>query len=206
MPGGVDSHCHIEQLQAGGGADEETFVTGSTSALAGGTTSVITFSTQFKGHGILEPLAEYRRRAAKAMVDYSFHQIITDASDEVIFNEVPQVVASGVRSLKVFLTYDPLHLDDRAVPARAGGGPPRRRAGHGALRELRGDQLAHRGVAGGRPDGAEISRLVAPKHDRAGGHPPRDRTGRNWSISRSRSSTSPAPKSPTKSLGRRPAA
>jgi dihydropyrimidinase len=113
MPGGVDSHCHIEQLQSGGGADEESWVTGSTSALAGGTTSVITFSTQFKGRGILEPLAEYRRRAAKAMVDYSFHQIITDASDEVIFNEVPQVVASGVRSLKVFLTYDPLHLDDR---------------------------------------------------------------------------------------------
>jgi len=113
MPGGVDSHCHIEQLQAGGGADEENFVTGSTSALAGGTTTVITFSTQFKGHGILEPLAEYRRRAAKAMVDYTFHQIITDATDEVIFNEVPQVVASGVRSLKVFLTYDPLHLDDR---------------------------------------------------------------------------------------------
>jgi dihydropyrimidinase len=113
MPGGVDSHCHIEQLRLGGGADEETWTTGSTSALAGGTTSVITFSTQFKGQGILEPLAEYRRRAAKAMVDYTFHQIITDASDEVIFNEVPQVVASGVRSLKVFLTYDPLHLDDR---------------------------------------------------------------------------------------------
>ena len=47
------------------------------------------------------------------MVDYSFHQIITDASDDVIFREVPEVVASGVRSLKVFLTYDPLHLDDR---------------------------------------------------------------------------------------------
>jgi len=24
LPGGVDSHCHIEQLQPGGGADEET--------------------------------------------------------------------------------------------------------------------------------------------------------------------------------------
>lgn len=47
------------------------------------------------------------------MVDYSFHQIITDASDDVIFNEIPAVVASGIRSLKVFLTYDPLHLDDR---------------------------------------------------------------------------------------------
>jgi dihydropyrimidinase len=113
MPGGVDSHCHIEQLRRGGTTDEETWTTGSTSALAGGTTSVITFSTQFKGHGILEPLAEYHRRAAKAMVDYSFHQIITDPTDEVVFNEIPQVVASGVRSLKVFLTYDPLHLDDR---------------------------------------------------------------------------------------------
>ncbi len=113
LPGGVDSHCHIEQLQAAGGADEETWTTGSTSALAGGTTTVITFSTQFKGHGLTEPMAEYRRRAAKAMVDYTFHQIITDASDDVIFREVPEIVASGVRSLKVFLTYDPLHLDDR---------------------------------------------------------------------------------------------
>ena len=28
-------------------------------------------------------------------------------------DEIPQVVASGVRSLKVFLTYEPSHLDDR---------------------------------------------------------------------------------------------
>jgi dihydropyrimidinase len=114
LPGGVDTHCHIEQLQPGGGADEETWTTGSRSCLAGGTTSVVTFSTQFKGHDILEPLAEYRRRASQAMVDYGFHQIITDASDEVIFKQIPQIVAEGVRSLKVFLTYDPLHLDDRA--------------------------------------------------------------------------------------------
>lgn len=114
LPGGVDTHCHIEQLQEGGGADEETWTTGSTACLAGGTTSVVSFSTQFKGQGILAPLAEYRRRAEAATVDYGFHQIITDATDEVIFKEIPQVVAEGVRSLKVFLTYDPLHLDDRA--------------------------------------------------------------------------------------------
>jgi len=40
LPGGVDTHCHIEQLQPGGGADEEDFVTGSTACLAGGTTTV----------------------------------------------------------------------------------------------------------------------------------------------------------------------
>ncbi len=84
MPGGVDSHCHIEQLQEGGGADEETFTTGSRSALAGGTTTVIPFSTQFKGQGLTASLAEYRRRAAAAMVDYSFHQIITtNATDSL---------------------------------------------------------------------------------------------------------------------------
>jgi len=113
MPGGVDTHCHIEQLQEHGGADEESWTSGSTSALAGGTTSVITFSAQFKGRGILEPMAEYRRRASQAMVDYSFHQIISDASDDVIFQEIPQIAASGVRSLKVFLTYENSHIDDR---------------------------------------------------------------------------------------------
>jgi dihydropyrimidinase len=47
LPGGVDTHCHIEQLQEGGGADEETWESGSRACLAGGTTSVVSFSTQF---------------------------------------------------------------------------------------------------------------------------------------------------------------
>ena len=113
LPGGVDSHCHIEQLRPDREPDEESFVTGSTSALAGGTTSVICFASQFKGHGIRDSLAEYHRRARAAMVDYSFHQIITDPTDRVVWEEIPEAVAAGVRSLKVFLTYDPVHIDDR---------------------------------------------------------------------------------------------
>ncbi len=112
LPGGVDSHCHIEQLQADGGADEETWETGSRSALAGGTTSVVCFSNQFKGRPIGPSLAEYHRRARRAMVDYAFHQIVTDPTDAVLA-ELPAIIAGGVRSLKVFLTYDPMHLDDR---------------------------------------------------------------------------------------------
>jgi dihydropyrimidinase len=113
MPGGVDTHCHLEQLRADGTADEESFVSGSTAALAGGTTSVVTFSTQFKGRPIAPSLTEYRERASAAMVDYAFHQIITDATDAVIQEEIPALARAGIRSLKVFLTYDPLHLDDR---------------------------------------------------------------------------------------------
>ena len=112
MPGGVDSHCHIEQLREDGTADEETWETGSRAALAGGTTSVVSFSVQFKGHPIGPSLDEYRRRARRSMVDHAFHQIITDPTDEVLA-DLPGIVARGVRSLKVFLTYDPLRLDDR---------------------------------------------------------------------------------------------
>src|ERR1700760_2152563 len=78
MPGGVDTHCHIEQLRANGGADEESFVTGSTACLAGGTTTVVTFAAQFKGHGIRETLAEYHRRASKGVGGLNVPQNITD--------------------------------------------------------------------------------------------------------------------------------
>jgi dihydropyrimidinase len=46
------------------------------------------------------------------MLDHSFHQIISDPTPEVLEQEVPRIVADGVRSLKVFLTYEPLHLSD----------------------------------------------------------------------------------------------
>jgi dihydropyrimidinase len=118
LPGGVDSHCHIEepardgQTPAAVTMQEESFGTASVSAFAGGTTSVVCFVPQWKGEGILPRLADYQARAARGMVDYSFHQIISDATDEVLEREVPQVVARGIRSLKVFLTYEPLHLPD----------------------------------------------------------------------------------------------
>jgi dihydropyrimidinase len=113
MPGGVDSHCHIEQLQPDGSEYEDSFGHASAACFAGGTTSVITFAAQFKGQRLGPVLAEYHRRAARGMVDYSFHQIINDPFDEVIEQDVPAIVAAGIRSLKVFLTYDDMRLDDR---------------------------------------------------------------------------------------------
>ena len=54
LPGGVDSHCHIEQPRADGTANADSFESATTSAAFGGTTCVICFSPQFKGHGIAE--------------------------------------------------------------------------------------------------------------------------------------------------------
>ena len=113
LPGGVDTHCHIEQPEPDDFVQEESFISASASCFAGGTTSVICFVPQFKGHAIADTLTDYRRRAEQSMMDYSFHQIITDPTDDVVEREIPELIASGIRSLKVFLTYDPLHLDDR---------------------------------------------------------------------------------------------
>ncbi len=112
LPGGVDAHCHIEEPRADGSRSEESFVSASRAAFAGGTTSVVSFIPQWKGHGVWERFVDYRERAASGMLDHAFHQIISDPTDAVMRNEVPRLVAEGVRSLKVFLTYEPLHLND----------------------------------------------------------------------------------------------
>lgn len=111
LPGGVDSHCHIEEPSPHGVA-EESFGSASRAAFAGGTTSVVCFVPQWKGGGVLERFEDSSARAAKGMVDYGFHQIISDPTEAVLEREIPELVARGVRSLKVFLTYEPLHLND----------------------------------------------------------------------------------------------
>ena len=112
LPGGVDAHCHIEEPRPDGGRSEESFVSASRAAFAGGTTSVVSFIPQWKGHGVWDRFEDYRARAATGMLDHAFHQIISDPTDAVMADEVPRLVAEGVRSLKVFLTYEPLHLND----------------------------------------------------------------------------------------------
>ncbi len=111
LPGGVDTHCHVEEALPDGTVHEETWVTASESAFAGGTTTLVAHTPQFKGGGILEQHRAARARAAHAMVDHSFHQIVTDPTPQALA-EIPEVVADGVGSLKAFLTYDTLHLSD----------------------------------------------------------------------------------------------
>jgi len=71
LPGGVDSHCHVEQLEADGSIHEESFKTAAISAFAGGTTTIIPFAPQFKGELLHGPLADYRCRAKRSPIDYA---------------------------------------------------------------------------------------------------------------------------------------
>jgi dihydropyrimidinase len=111
LPGGVDTHCHIEEPQVGEVRNADSFTSATASAAAGGTTTVVSFCTQDKGGTISANLRDYHRKAEQALIDYAFHMIISDPSPAVLA-ELPGLIEQGHRSLKIFLTYDNLALDD----------------------------------------------------------------------------------------------
>ena len=115
MPGGIDSHCHIDQRSSGGGRNSETFESGTRSAACGGTTTIICFAAQEKGELLTPVVEEYHAKAKQSCIDYSFHLIISDPSDEVIHKEVPKLIKAGHRSLKLFMTYPRNRLNDAEI-------------------------------------------------------------------------------------------
>ncbi len=98
LPGGVDSHAHIEQLSAAGIMNADTFESATTSAAFGGTTTVISFAAQHVGMALPQVLADYHALAKKgAVIDYAFHMIIADPTLETLQNDIPALVKAGAR-------------------------------------------------------------------------------------------------------------
>ncbi|MGQ7247354.1 dihydropyrimidinase [Halomonas sp. V046] len=116
MPGGIDAHCHLDQPLGDGAVMADGFVTGTRSAAAGGTTTVIPFAAQFKGQSLRAAVDDYHRRSdGQAMIDYAFHMIVTDPTEAVLRDELPALIEEGYSSFKIYLTYDDLKLNDREV-------------------------------------------------------------------------------------------
>jgi dihydropyrimidinase len=116
LPGGIDSHCHIEQLSSSGVVCADDFYSGTVSAAFGGTTTIIPFAAQHRGQSLREVVSAYHDCAGpKAVIDYAFHLIISDPSDQVLGQELPALIEDGYSSFKVYMTYDLLRLDDRQM-------------------------------------------------------------------------------------------
>ena len=116
LPGGVDSHCHIEQLSSMGVMCADDFYTATVSAAFGGTTTVMSFCAQQRGDAIPAVLADYAERArTKAVIDYAFHLIVANPDDATVERDLPQAIAEGIRSFKVFTTYERLRLADEQI-------------------------------------------------------------------------------------------
>lgn len=132
-PGGVDSHCHLSQFYDPGPGQEQrtpstdgtipahynfsgdTYESGSRSAIAGGTTTIISFASQFRDdESLKQVITEYHKLAqGQAYCDYSFHVIVTNPTQTVLREDLPVLIDHyGISSIKVFMTYASAKLND----------------------------------------------------------------------------------------------
>lgn len=111
FPGGIDPHTHMD-MPFGGTFSSDDFKTGTIAAACGGTTTIVDFSIQAKGKTLKQATDTWREKAdGKAVIDYGLHIALTDMTEEVM-NEIPEIIAEGYQSFKLFMTYDGLRVDD----------------------------------------------------------------------------------------------
>jgi dihydropyrimidinase len=119
IPGGIDAHTHLD-MPFGGTTSADDFFTGTRAAAFGGTTTIIDFAIQAKGTSIIEALDTWHAKAAgKAVIDYSFHMIVTDLPKQRL-TEVKRLIDNeGVTSFKLFMAYPGVLLVDDGTIFRA---------------------------------------------------------------------------------------
>ncbi|PYM88600.1 MAG: dihydropyrimidinase [Candidatus Rokuibacteriota bacterium] len=118
LPGGIDTHCHLDQPMRGGVTLADDFLSGCISAAHGGTTTVVPFACQLQGQSVRAAVEDYHRRAKdKPVIDYAFHLIISDPTERVLRDELPALIREGYTSFKIYMTYETLRLSDRQIIA-----------------------------------------------------------------------------------------
>lgn len=103
-PGGVDSHCHIEQKTSTGLTPTDDFYSASVAALCGGTTTLVPFACQHRGARVLTVVDDYRAIAAKSACDYALHIIVADPAAPHAVSDLTQLFGSGFSSVKVYVS------------------------------------------------------------------------------------------------------
>ncbi len=118
IPGGIDCHTHLD-MPFGGSTSADDFESGTIAAAFGGTTSIIDFAIQYRGQTLHHAWETWMKKAqGKAAIDYGFHMIITELTDQVE-DEMDALVHQGVTSFKLFMAYPGVFMLDDASIFRA---------------------------------------------------------------------------------------
>ena len=118
LPGGIDVHTHMD-MPFGGTTSADDFESGTIAAAFGGTTTIVDFAIQYRGERLHDAFEAWSKKAAgKAAIDYGFHMIITELSDQVE-EEMDAMVRQGVSSFKLFMAYPGVFMLDDASIFRA---------------------------------------------------------------------------------------
>ncbi|KAI0120022.1 hypothetical protein GGR51DRAFT_6112 [Nemania sp. FL0031] len=118
MPGGVDCHVHLQEPSMfGKGTSADTYETGTRSAIAGGTTTIVAFAPQQKGlDSVLAALANTQALAQNnSYCDYGFHVLVANPCSKALSEFEHLATVEGVTSLKIYMTYEALQLRDNEI-------------------------------------------------------------------------------------------
>jgi dihydropyrimidinase len=115
MPGGIDTHTHM-QLPFMGTVTSDDFFTGTAAGLAGGTTTIMDFVIPDPKQSLLDAYHTWRGWARKAAGDYTFHVAVTWWDDSVHREMGTLVHEHGVNSFKHFMAYkNAIMADDETL-------------------------------------------------------------------------------------------
>lgn len=115
MPGGIDTHTHM-QLPFMGTVTADDFFTGTAAGLAGGTTTIMDFVIPNPQQSLLEAYHTWRGWAEKSAGDYTFHVAVTWWDDSVHRDMGTLVREHGVNSFKHFMAYkNAIMADDETL-------------------------------------------------------------------------------------------
>ena len=113
FPGFIDAHTHMA-LEVCNTVTADGFDTGTKAELAGGTTCIVDYATQYPGESLQKGLENWHKKAdGQSSCDYAFHLAITDWNEE-ISRELGEIVAKETMSFKLYMTYDTM-VDDETM-------------------------------------------------------------------------------------------
>ncbi len=102
LPGGVDVHTHLD-VEVGGVLTADDFESGTVAAACGGITTICDYAWQSRGQSLMQAIEAWKVKAkGRAHIDYGFHVVVSDATDDTLA-EMPRLVAAGYPSVKVFM-------------------------------------------------------------------------------------------------------
>ena len=113
FPGFIDAHTHFD-LHVAGTVTCDDFASGTKAAVAGGTTTIIDFGTQYKGETLREGMENWLKKAGdRVSCDFGVHMTITDWNEEAR-KQCQDMMDEGLSTFKIYMTYD-IQIDDRTV-------------------------------------------------------------------------------------------
>ncbi len=119
MPGGIDVHTHLD-MPFGGTTSADDFESGTIAAAHGGTTTLVDFAIQNFGEGLYPAFEGWMQKAeGRAAIDYGFHMIVRELTDQVAGDMDKLVKDEGITSFKLFMAYPGVFMVDDATIFKA---------------------------------------------------------------------------------------